>query len=56
MDVDPVGARAEQLQGYGDGQIPDVSGLSLEEYGKVRGQLIRRSSGDGVGIFGPIQG
>ncbi len=34
--------------------IGDVNGMSLAEYAEARPQLLRRSAGDGVGIFGSI--
>jgi hypothetical protein len=42
-----------QAEGIGD-QVPDVASMSMADYGKARQRLIRRSSGDGVGLFGPV--
>ena len=39
-------------EGYGDQQVPDLSSLSMDDYGKLRAQL-GIGEHNGGGIFGP---
>lgn len=48
------GFAAHVREGISDQGVPDVSNWTLDEYAQHRDQLIRRRTGEGVGIFGAL--
>jgi hypothetical protein len=48
------GFAANVGEGISDQGVPDVSNWTLDEYAKHRDSLIRRRTGEGVGIFGAL--